>query len=568
MHSPNGRYTIVFNGELYNYRSLRCELEELGHIFRTSSDTEVLLSAYSEWGLSSLDRLHGMFAFAVYDTEEHSVTLARDPLGIKPLYFSTCHRKFVFGSEIKAILCDSSISRRANLKPIADLLVLGYPIFPDTFFSDIKELEPGHWLVADAGGIRSGHYWSWTRSPEPMSFRRALDRTEESLAMSIEEHLVADVPVGAFLSGGIDSSLVCAIVAAKLGRKIDVFTVAYADRKHDESNVAREVAKRLGLRHHVISVDQSVVDIELIEAVLGQYDQPFGDSSAIPTYILSEEISKHVKVVLSGDGGDEMFGGYSRFRYAELARLLDRKFGNLLRFVKLIAKSGRRLFPDVSRAIVRLIDASTQTDMDRLTWLSCYCSVQELERVLAKDLYSRIDYRRPGLSRLLSSSDPGGAEFMDVTISAVLPADYLRKIDVASSAHGLEVRVPYLGSQVLDVSASLENKHKFDRNQTKIIPRALLDRYLPSDISHLPKSGFSVPLNRILHRKQKEAIRNRLLDSSLLSEVVNREYIGDVTRAFVENDWARYRYSEFSMYQRVYALLALDVWANKWNPVL
>jgi len=568
IHSPDGRYTCVLNGEIYNYRSLRESLKTEGHQFQTNSDTEVLLAAFIAWGEECLSRLNGMFAFAIHDTRDKSLFLARDRTGIKPLYYFWQHHRLVFASEMKAILLDGNVSRRINMEALADLLVFSYPTTQGTFFRDIREIPPGSWMKFNRRETTRGRFWRWHRRPISMDFSEALEQTRERLIESVEDHFVSDVPVGSFLSGGIDSALICAIATQELGKNLDTFTVGFNVESYDESKIAGLISKHLGTRHHMIRLDRTVVNLDLLETVLGQYDQPFGDSSAIPTYLLSAEIAKHVKVVLSGDGGDEMFGGYPRFFHADLTRGLAQIFGPLLYLGYPVTRGLQMVRPDLARASRRMLNASLQRGTDRLSWFATYCPASELDSILVPEALKTLGNYSPALCPPSRAAQPGASEFMDITVERVLPGDYLRKVDVASSAHGLEVRVPFLGNQILDFSAGLEKKHKFSGRRTKILTRALLDRYLPAEFSRLPKLGFGIPLNEVLSGAEKSQLRERLVESRELGSLVNKRYVKEIALAFENDNWCVNTYSQFMAYQKFYALLALDIWLTNWRPII
>ena len=324
MHSADGRYVIVLNGEIYNFKELRLELESEGHRFSTDSDTEVLLVSFARWRENCLIRLRGMFAFAIFDRIDRSLFLARDRTGMKPLYYHTGPQGFMFASELKALLAASAMPRRLHYPALAEFLLLSYTIPPKTFFEDIHELAPGTWLSMGHGGLRRGRYWTWTRRPADWPEALALDISEQAIVGSLTEHLVSDVPVGAFLSGGIDSSVLIALLAKVLGKRLPTFTVAFDAAGYDESPYARMVAQALGTEHHEIALKSGEGNLSLVDNILDHFDQPFGDSSAIPTFLICQEVRKSVKVVIGGDGADEMFGGYRRFWHADLARTIGR----------------------------------------------------------------------------------------------------------------------------------------------------------------------------------------------------------------------------------------------------
>lgn len=566
MISGDGRHVIVYNGEIYNYRELREQLCTLGHQFRTRSDTEVLLEGFREWGRNCLGRLRGMFAFAIYDRTSKALFIARDPTGIKPLYYHRSPLGFFFGSELKAILTNPRVPRRINYNALADYLVLGYPLAPQTFFRDCDELAPGTWLEVSPEKIASGHYWDWHRNTDVAV--ESGEEIESALVDSLREHLVSDVPVGAFLSGGIDSSLLAALVTKKLGRKIRTFTVKFEDPAYDESGYARSVAGHLGTEHCELPITNTTRDVATVNAVLDQFDQPFGDSSAIPTYLLCKEIRKHVKVVIGGDGGDEMFGGYERFRYADAARALGMAPPWIIRSAESSCAGLNWLLPDQARQARRLLRAARSRNGDRLVQLSSYISPDELPFVLHPDVRRMVSHRvelRNGNHG--NATNPGGDEFMDVTISSVLPNDYLRKVDMMSSAHGLEVRVPFLGEQVLTTAARTPRGLKYSMRQNKIVLRQLASKYLPPAIASKPKWGFGIPLDSYLGTSGRRELQDQLSSQQAqIRQYISPKFIDPLLSNFVTQKWNRADSSRLSVYQRVYFLWSLERWLNKWNP--
>ncbi len=299
IQSVDGRFVIVFNGELYNFRSLRKELEDLGHHFRTSSDTEVLLEAYIQWGPACLQQSRGMFALAIYDTQEHEVFLARDRTGIKPLYYHCGPSGFLFGSELKAILRVPDVPRRLNYQALEDFLVLGYPLAPKTMFLDVCELEPGTTLRVSRRGIEKQRFWSWHQIPASLGESAALEQTQSALTESLREHLVSDVPIGVLLSSGIDSCLLVALLAKVLREDVETFTVSFTEAAYDESPFAEVVARSLGVRHRKIVLNLRLADISLIEDILVQFDQPFADSSAIQLISSAKKYGNRRKLPLA-----------------------------------------------------------------------------------------------------------------------------------------------------------------------------------------------------------------------------------------------------------------------------
>jgi asparagine synthase (glutamine-hydrolysing) len=576
MKSIDGQFLIVFNGEIYNFQELRRDLERLDHWFATRSDTEVVLEAYRRWGAECLERFRGMFAFAIYDVRERRLFLARDRTGIKPLYYHAGKGGFFFGSEIKAVLA-APVPRRLDYRALADFLRLGYPLLPATMFADIQELEPGSWMeVTSDSGIRRGRFWEWKRSPKAWRDANALETSEEALTESLKDHLVSDVPVGAFLSGGIDSSLLAALLVRKLGVRIDTFNVRFGEAAYDESAYARAVAAHLGTRHHEIAVegafgsagDDGEEALELADCVLTQFDQPFGDSSAIPTYLVCKEIRRYVKVALSGDGGDEMFGGYSRFWHADVAQRLATMPAWSRLALRKASKALRPLAPNRFREAQRLLNAASANG-DRLLSICGYATPAELPAMLQPSFFQQVIDYKPAFCLNGHAGGPSGEDLVDSTVRFTLPGDYLRKVDVMSSAHGLEVRVPFLGEPVLECGAQLPNSLKYRGPRNKLLLRKLAARYLPAKVSAKPKRGFGIPLDRWLGPSGRQAVRGMLESPRAgIHAIVRRTYSSPLLEGFASGQWDRSSLSRYGVYQRVYALWSLERWLQRWQPSL
>jgi asparagine synthase (glutamine-hydrolysing) len=574
MFSADGRYGIVFNGELYNFQELRHKLEKLGRAFRTRSDTEVLLQSIIEWGVSALERFDGMFAFAVYDTLEDTLLVARDRVGIKPLYYHWDGGKFAFASEIKSLLKLPSMPRRLDYRALADYLTLGYPIAPATFFADIRELPPGHWLKISNKEMQQDRFWSWRREEENWTDVEAMAKTKEALLLTLEEHMIADVPVGAMLSGGIDSSILVTLLAKELGVRVETFTVGFGDREYDELSYAAVIAGHLGLKHRRVTVpSESISDLDEIHAVLDQFDQPFVDSSAIPTHLVCRKLREHVKVAIGGDGGDETFGGYPRFRYADLAHHIGHCPSSLLAAAESLGGPLSRVAPVAARQVGKIVRAARHRGQQRIFDLLAYNDPSRLSELLTSDAVARLDGYTPRL--LAEESDHAalnGRDMIDATFNVTLPGDYLRKIDITSMSHGLEVRVPFLGKRMLDLAARIPHRWKFrGRNGGKFLLRRMLRQYLPADetITKRGKTGFGIPLDTSLGLEKRQAIETALTrGDARIRHLIKAEHVHTMTRAFVTGRWSSQNWSRFAIYQGVYMLWSLERWLQKWEPAI
>lgn len=569
MHSPDGRFVVVFNGEIYNFLDLRGELESLGHSFRTRSDTEVLLNAYRQWGTGCLVRFNGMFAFAIFDTEKRSLFLARDRTGIKPLYYYHGPKGFIFGSELKSLLAWPEVPRRIDVQALTDFLMLGYALPPATCFRDCRELEPGCYLEVVGDQASTTRYWRWRRSEDHSNGHDPLRALEQELRAAVAEHLVSDVPVGAFLSGGIDSSLLVAFCASNGGSQLHTFNVAFGEADYDESNYARAVAAHAGTKHHEIVLGTGKGELETVSRLLDQFDQPFGDSSAIPTYLICREIRKYVKVVIGGDGGDEMFGGYPRFMHADLIRMMRRIPRWSSGAIEMVL--GAEIGPgtDIRRRGLRLVGAAKEDGESTLVTLCSILRAKDLATIIQPHISLQVGGYTPRFQFNSSRGYPGGSELIDATVNSTLPADYLRKIDVMSSSQGLEVRVPFLSNRILEFAQMLPNRLKYSLWTNKLLLRKLARKYLPPQIANKRKQGFGIPFDTWIGkdgRREISALLQRA--SSPIRNIIRPEYLRCLATQFASQEWNLGQMSRYSLYQRTYALWSLERWLERWRPAL
>lgn len=502
MFTEAGRVAIVFNGEIYNYRELRRDLEAAAHPFCTHSDTEVILRAWVAWGEACVDRLQGMFAFALWDQRTQSLFLARDRLGEKPLHYAFLpDRGLIFGSELKALTVHPGMARELDPCAIQDFFSLGYIADPKTIYRAARKLEAGHTLTLTRGASpRLRRYWN----PQPVesadqSPARAADSLRERLDAAVKSQLVADVPVGAFLSGGVDSSAVTALAAGHVPGALNAFTIGFEDRQFDERPYADAVAKRYGVRHLVETMTGS--EMESVDALADIFDEPFGDSSALPTYHLARLASRTVKVALSGDGGDELFAGYRRY-------LFHGREESLRAFLPL---SLRRPLFGMLAGIYPQLDWAPRFLRARQTFreLSCDAAEGYFHNVMVVDEATRARLFSASLRQAIGgyrSSDVirehmAGAPHADavsiaqyVDLKTWLVGDILTKVDRTAMACGLEVRVPMLDPQFVAWTLGLPRQLKLAGGEGKIVLKRALEPLLPRDILYRRKQGFSVPL--------------------------------------------------------------------------
>jgi asparagine synthase (glutamine-hydrolysing) len=485
---------ITFNGEIYNHHQLRQDLQSKGHSFRSSSDTEVILAAYREWGTACLDRLNGMFAFGIYDTEQQVLFLARDRVGEKPLFYRLADGTLNFASELKALMADKSFPREIN--PIALDYYLAYGYIPGDLciLTGVNKLPPAHALTFDlkTGSHKIWQYWQLPAcQPDnsAMSEQDSIDKLEHLLEDSVRQQLVADVPVGVLLSGGVDSSLVTAM-AARNSSKVKTFTIRFpGSGKYDETEFARTVASHFDTEHIELAVEPSTVD--LLPILARQFDEPMVDSSMIPTYMVSQLVRQHCTVALGGDGGDELFGGYSHYSQilksqatvGQIPYPIRHQVGNLA--TKLLPTGVR------GRNWLERLDV----DFDRsLCSKPKFFSVEDRCQLLSK--YSSTDNPAETLyKQRIPQTDDAVYRATRMDFENYLPEDVLVKVDRASMLSSLEVRAPFLDYRVIEFAfGKVPSSLKANSTQTKILPKRLLAKMLPPDFDLQRKQGFSIPL--------------------------------------------------------------------------
>jgi asparagine synthase (glutamine-hydrolysing) len=501
---------LVFNGELYNYRALRAQLEREGHAFQTNSDTEVVVHAYEEWGTSSLNLFRGMFAFGLWDARHQTLLLAIDRFGIKPLYFGVFQGDLVFGSELVCLLASGRLAKEVDDAALAEYFTLGYVPPPSTIFRDARKLEPGTFVRwTRHAGVTVDRYWDVPASHDdvegargPLRRARGPLRRElrELLRDAVRAHLVSDVPVGAFLSGGIDSSTVVALMSEVADEPVRTFSVGFEAREHDERPLARLVAKRFQTDHHEFVLEPEAVDI--LPKLVGHFQEPFADSSALPTYYVSKLASSSVKVALSGDGGDEIFVGYTIFRGVELARYAQLLPSALRRLMNSIpARLPRNFGPGWNDRVARWQKWATDTALPPETSYRSKITMTGLPVVwplLTREFRHRLDGQNPfraidsALARPTANTPLERMLYAGFKVS--LPGDMLVKVDRMSMANSLEIRVPFLDHVVAEFVAQLPVAVRFPRWRLKALLKETMADALPPEILRQRKHGFTIPL--------------------------------------------------------------------------
>jgi asparagine synthase (glutamine-hydrolysing) len=495
MSSADGRYVIVYNGEIYNFREIRKLLGDTNFPWRSQSDTEVILASYARWGPACVERFHGMFAFAIWDCDARALFAARDRMGVKPFYYHYSSSCFAFASRPSALLAlDESWSSPRDEQALRFYMEGGYIPAPYSAYQKISKLPPAHWLLIDADGLRLQRYWDFRSIPPEHSWMQRneedlLDELEEIVSRSVRSRLVSDVPIGAFLSGGIDSSLVVAIMAKQSPDRVKTFTIGFDEQRYDESGHADAVARELHTDH--VCERMNVDDLLQLKPTFSrEFDEPFFDSSAFPTMAVSRLARKHVSVSLSGDGGDELFGGY---HYYKFARDLDAFYRLPVSMRSLVVSalsisSGHRM---------KLLSGALR--QDNATDAFCFA------RSIAKDFGSGIEpellRRTVGLKDLFAEAAapfPRNLKTPEVAMRLdtfyVLPDDYLQKVDVASMAFSLESREPLLDQDLVEWAMRLPLKWKLRDGQNKYLLRKLAYRHVTKALIDRPKKGFEVPI--------------------------------------------------------------------------
>ncbi|GIK39894.1 MAG: asparagine synthetase B [Chloroflexota bacterium] len=515
---------IVFNGEIYNYRELRVFLQKKGHTFRTQTDTEVILHLYEEFGLECVQHLNGIFAFAIWDIPRQELTLARDRMGIKPLYYTETDNGFIFGSELKVVMAHPEVKREIDLISLNEYLSFEYVPTPRTIIRHIYRLEPGCALRYTAQGVHRQPYWNISlarsESRPPVDWRDYAIGLYETMKASVKQELVSDVPVGVLLSGGLDSSSIAAFMAELYPGTVDSFSVGFEEASFDESRYARLVAQHVGTRHNELILTSQMV-AEMVPTITNFLDEPFGDSSLIPTYFLSLFARGHVKVVLGGDGGDELFAGYPTLTAHRLIEYYERIVPWQVRAS--IAPKTLDLLPVSFNNIsfdfkVRRFLAGRRVPLQvrHHRWLGSFLDeekallLQDWLKPVLRDTYSQAyahayecDARLP-LNQLLYND-----------MKMYLEGDILYKVDRASMAASLEVRVPFLNREVVHFATDLPLELKLRRLTTKYLLKKSMSKKLPHEIINRPKKGFNMPVARWLTTELRDVVLEMLSEERI-----------------------------------------------------
>jgi asparagine synthase (glutamine-hydrolysing) len=559
-HQPisneDGRIWVMLNGEIYNYPELRQDLVSRGHQFRTRSDTESIVHLYEEYGEDCFRRLRGMFAIALWDSRERKLLLARDRVGKKPLFYARDDKRILFGSELKALLAANGMPRAIDKEALADYFAFGYVPAPKTIYKAVRKVLPGHYLVVSEKEFRETSYWD-------LSFADVEDRSEEEWAEILRHQiceatrvrLMSDVPLGAFLSGGVDSSSVVAMMTHLMKRPVTTCSIGFEDKEYDEAGFARQIAQQFKSEHHEETVRPSAV--EILDKLVWHYDEPFADSSAIPTYYVSKVARNHVTVALGGDGGDESFAGYRRY-------MLDHYENRLRQRVPASVRS--HVFGPLGKLYPALAWAP-RIFRGKATF-------QSLARTPLEGYFNSISYFRPGEKQNLFTRDfsknLGGYDSLEVLryyydragtddllsriqyvdIKTYLPDDILAKVDRASMAVSLEVRAPLLDHRLLELAARMPSSLKLRGRTGKYIFKKAMSSALPDGILNRKKMGFAIPLGRWFRNELKDVAYSTLFDSA----------DGILDPGFLKKIWSQHQRGHYDRSQHLWAVLMFRKW--------
>jgi asparagine synthase (glutamine-hydrolysing) len=560
--------SVVCNGEIYNFQELRNELAGRGYRFKTRSDTEVVLRAYEEWGDDCLNRLRGMFAFAIYDSRPAKngaaetlrgrprLLLARDRVGKKPLYYYRDVHRIIFGSEIKAILAEPSVKAQVRRSKLPLYLSYGYVPAPYTLFENISELPPAHKLVVENGEVTVDRYWQppAQKDADPaLSEKQYVERLRELFEEAVRVRLVSDVPLGAFLSGGVDSAAIVAFMTRIMKEPVKTFAIGFSDDpSFNELEHARKVANQFKSEHREFTVSPDA--IEMLPTLVWHHDQPFADSSAIPSFLVAQKTREHVKVALTGDGGDELFAGYERFAAARLAETYRRTPHLLQNAVKQVLD----LMPEETtyrsfvRRARRFVDSAALPLSERyLGWVGVF-SPTLIGELLADDLESDPMAHFQTYFDPVSGDDLIG-QLLSVNMTTYLPGDLLVKTDRMTMANSLEARCPFLDHELLEFACSIPSALKLKGMTTKYILKRALEGIVPPEIIQRKKHGFGVPVGRWF----RTSLNSYLHETLLSREALARGYFHEATlrRLIAEHESGKRDHGH-----RLWALLTLEIW--------
>ena len=561
MTNEDGTVQVVFNGEIYNFRELRAELETKGHRFRSKSDTEVIVHLYEEEGEEAIARLDGMFAIAVWDERAKRLLLARDRAGKKPLFYTQTRDTFVFASEIKSFFGLDDLPIEVDREMVPQYFIHGFVPCPRTLYRNVRQVPPATVVTIEGDGRTREHvFWRLQLRPHapgpsgPSNEREAAATVRDLMTRAVERRLISDVPLGAFLSGGVDSTIIVGVMSQLTGSPVKTFSIGFeGDPAFDETPYARDVAQRFHTDHTEFKVTPSAVD--LIDTLVWHHDGPFGDASAIPTYIVSRLTRQHVTVALTGDGGDELFAGYMRFAAGIAAERLPKSISRPLQaaFARVPVNANERHWIERGRRFVHAMNLPLYERMTR--WSSLF--YQDLEPLLAPDLLAslppinRLAYLESEREHMQGLSTLG--TLLHTNFRSYLLDDLLVKVDRCSMANSLEARSPFLDTELIDYVGGLPDRMKLRGRTTKVILRKAFEDLLPASVARRGKMGFGVPLGAWFRTELKDYIRDLLLDPSA-------RYRDFLSVSHVQQLVRRHQAGEINSGLQLWSILCFEVW--------
>ncbi len=521
MSNEDGTVWITFNGEIYNFRELRQELEHAGHTFKTGSDTEAILHTYETYGEDCVRRLRGMFSFGLWDDRHKRLLLARDRLGQKPLYYSHQNGALAFSSQPKSIFVLNGMERRLNPQSLDAYLAYQYVPHPLSIYEGIWKLPPAHYLVYEQGEVRTERYWQLQfTSDDKMNEAEACARIRQTLKESVRLRLVSDVPLGAFLSGGIDSTIIVGLMSEITEHPVETFTIGFEESDFNEVEFARLAAKRFRTSHHEQIVRPKA--IEVLPLLAEHHDEPFGDSSSIPTYYLSKMTREHVTVALTGDAGDECFAGYRRYKAVKLAGLLDRLPAPLRKLLDPGKLPGGALERGFMQRLKKFTSGIPLPPEERyFLWMSIFAE-NERRELYTPEFLKKVSTGSPFRFMDQYYEEAGDTDLISATtyvdLCSYLPCDLLTKVDIASMANSLEARSPFLDPAVVELAASLPMELKLRGMKDKYLLKTAFADLIPESILNRDKMGFGVPLAPWFRGELKDFLQDHLLNGRGIGE--------------------------------------------------
>ena len=562
MTSHDGRYIIVFNGEIYNFQALRAELSAAGYPFETHTDTEVILALYATEGENLLSKLNGMFAFALWDTTTKKLMIARDRMGKKPLYYLQTETQFAFASEIKAILTLPNVPRDIRLDAVYDFFAYQYVPDPKSIFTHIHKLPPGYYMTIDASGIEITQYWD-------VSFKHTSTDSEEVLTKKLRElvtrctqqRMVSDVPLGAFLSGGVDSSGVVAMMANISNTPVKTCSIGFDEKQFNETEFAKEVADKYHTEHYEFTVHQNVADN--LEKIVGYFDEPFADPSLVPTYFVSELAREQVTVAIAGDGGDEVFAGYEKYTTDATENSLRNKFPAAMR---------KHIFPKLadllsnSNATLLRKGKSLLTSLSQTPAMGFYTTNSQIDdrqwnKLIKPEVQKQLGDYHPSRITIDAYEKSDGpdhlAKILYTDMKTYLPGGILVKVDRMSMANSLEVRAPLLDREVVEFAATLPSDMKFKNGEKKHILKEAFKPMLPDGILYRKKMGFSVPLASWFRHEIKDLAKRHIIEQAHgLKSIFNHDH--------VQTLWHEHQNNSADHSALLWSMLMFEMWWVKY----